>query len=353
MANYATGLTQNYEKAEQFYFNAIQLSNTNKTTLYLRLCEVYLRKKDYKRSLDFAQKILGNDQDNPYIKIEAQLHKANILKIQGGYLASKKAYQKIKEQLPPLTREYLRNPFINCTTWSYFAHDLDIALSDGTTDEIIKEKLAFINDHLFAPNTSHINPFNRIELTTNAVRALTRLKDSDSTKIDNYLINYPGRAPISITLPNQLAIGNYYYYNKYYDKAIYYYDLILDVCSKANTADELRSYPINSPIALETLIQKIKILRRQNPFKEATSGQQLYQHLEEAILLLDDLRQAQSTTSAKLDILKETDWVYKTAIETCYTLYQTTKEQKYLEQIYFLIEKSKSVLLADILNEVV
>ena len=99
------------------------------------------------------------------------------------------------------------------------------------------------------------------------------------------------------------------------------------------------------------MIQKIKILRRQNPFKEATSGQQLYQHLEEAILLLDDLRQAQSTTSAKLDILKETDWVYKTAIETCYTLYQTTKEQKYLEQIYFLIEKSKSVLLADILND--
>ena len=55
MANYATVLTQNYEKAEQFYFNAIQLSNTNKTTLYLRLCEVYLRKKDYERSLDFAQ----------------------------------------------------------------------------------------------------------------------------------------------------------------------------------------------------------------------------------------------------------------------------------------------------------
>ncbi len=107
----------------------------------------------------------------------------------------------------------------------------------------------------------------------------------------------------------------------------------------ANIAD-----PIN---ALNVLKQKILLLRRYQP-------QQSYQkEVNLAIALLDNLQQSYSTKGAKELLLNDAMFFYESAIEICYQKAHKTGKMDDLSiaEIYYLSEKSKSMLLLESLQE--
>lgn len=350
-ANHFMGVEQNYEKAEQFFFRTLSLSQEKSLpftlTVYGSLAELYFRKKDYERSLDFSYKIMESPKVSVVQKVDVQLKVAQILQIKGAYSKAKEELNKIEKIISSVDPMVIaQNPFWNRLVGLYYAQSLETDLQVEDIETIAAKKEKIIKEII--PSTH--NPFAKIKLETALLKACTILQDTETDNIEHFIIqnaNYP----TSVLLPHYLAVANFYYQKNELDKAIEYYDIILETSSSKNKAEELKTYPINGPLAFEALVYKIKILQKRSTSVDKTTLKRQYLYLKEAIVLLDYLRQTQFTTSAKLEILKETDWLYQTALAVVYDLYQQEKKETYLNEIYRLIEKSKSILLADILMD--
>ncbi|MCH2045697.1 MAG: CHAT domain-containing protein [Saprospiraceae bacterium] len=95
---------------------------------------------------------------------------------------------------------------------------------------------------------------------------------------------------------------------------------------------------------LKVLTAKAKALRKDLDYSQA------YTTSQEAVRLVDEMRNNMLQSDSKLFLLQEIIPLYESTLNLALKLYQNTKEEKYREDAFRLVEKSKSILLLDALK---
>jgi len=349
MGRHYMGVEQNYELAADCFYKTLNIkedfSPIKKLITFNSLSELYFRKKDYERSLEFAEKVLANSNVPQTIRIELLLKKAEILFLQNKIDEAIESYQATAEQFPPLNDQLIANPM-----WNRLVGQYKVGLAEAYLQQDPEKHKDFF-ESLIVERFRFRAAFIQVKFFAIIVQYLTQTNQIETLqKVEYNFSQFP--YPITIAAQTYLAFGNSYFEQKEISKALQYYNKLLQAL-KGEKEDELNTYVLNEPVAFDALTQKLKALQIQKKMKVDIPNldQKIYQTAQEAVLLLDALRKSQTTKSAKLRMLETTPKIYETALDITTDLYESTKDQKYLQQIYQLIEKSKAMLLADVLAE--
>jgi len=107
--------------------------------------------------------------------------------------------------------------------------------------------------------------------------------------------------------------------------------------------------------SLVTLTKKLDLLYWEKQYgggvENVKNEQYFYTTTQQARVLLDQIRRSLTTKEAKQKLLDNAPKIYEYSLEAIWSLYQASKNEAYLEEMFVLIEKSKSILLSEALNE--
>lgn len=350
--NYYMGVVNNFEKAEQFFYKIIELKRKGKLFNipypYSSLADLYFRKQDYERAFEFSNKVLKGNSLNEREIVEELLRTGYIYYLKNDLAKAQQYYDEVKRKIP-LTKESMQNPFLNRQIIIYYTQCTELHLEANTN---YPEVHFFIKDLLPLAKSSYAI------LKAQKVLIDYSNRFDDTGLFEGILWGFQKQYALpNMRAPICVSIGDYYYKKNDKSQALAYYDMALDGL-KGEVKNGLATYTLDEPEAFEALSQKLKLLMTQkkmglslNNMSIENLNQLIYQTTQEAIVLLDDLRKSQTTKSAQLRILERTPQVYETAIQLATELYIKSKDKKYLEQIYNFMEKSKAMLLADVLAE--
>ncbi len=125
---------------------------------------------------------------------------------------------------------------------------------------------------------------------------------------------------------------------KHVEGALNYYELAADEVSK----DTLRT-AIQRTTKFKALKAKSALLLKENRYKEVLIS------AKAAIGILDHLKPTFKNTTDKLFLIETAYPVFESGIEAAYQLYIETQNENYFDTAFYLLEKSKSVLLLEAL----
>ncbi|WP_255710080.1 CHAT domain-containing protein [Aquimarina aquimarini] len=152
-------------------------------------------------------------------------------------------------------------------------------------------------------------------------------------------------------------IATIYQEQQEYQKAISYFDKALIANTKnknSNTIDLVfdSSEYYDSKLLLETLSGKAKTLQLQfkqnNNIKDIQHSIVLYEYVDQVI---NSIRQSYQNYKDKVAIGNKAKEVYTDAINTLLLEYENKQEQISLDKVFYYIEKSKSNVLKELLND--
>jgi CHAT domain-containing protein len=348
--NHFMGLEQNFEKAAAYYLKVIHsegFDEQQKWTVYGNLSELYLRKKDLNRALEYGSKILVSKNTDRILYLQQLTRSGNIHKELGNYLAAEKCFLEAKDLLPP--KEQLeKDPFAKINYAYVYSGLLGIQLKYENLEKaapyvkLLDENLHYL---LAQGQGSYlvINPLMQYYMMREDTLNYLILED---------LLLQRREAPQFAFFSKTLTIrGDFWFQQKKVDRALDLYNRALDLL-KNTGSKEFVVYTQDEPHALVTLTKKLDLLYWKKQHGGTIENEQdFYTTTQQARVLLDQIRQSLTTKEAKQKLLDNSPRIYEYSLEAIWDLYQETKNEAYLEEMFVLIEKSKAILLSEALNE--
>ncbi|MBQ4819734.1 tetratricopeptide repeat protein [Aquimarina sp. MMG016] len=160
-----------------------------------------------------------------------------------------------------------------------------------------------------------------------------------------------------LTTSYYIKIAKVYNQLEKYENAIAYFDKALTTNNKNqniknfdNTFNVSENY--NPSLLLETVQGKAKTFQlkflENNILKELERSASLF---KEADILINNIRQSYKNHKDKLSFAKQTKETYYNAIKTHLLKHQETQKQESLEKVFYYIERSKSNILKELLDD--
>ncbi|BDS11903.1 CHAT domain-containing protein [Aureispira anguillae] len=131
-----------------------------------------------------------------------------------------------------------------------------------------------------------------------------------------------------------------------------YYDLAiaaLEVPVKGDLMPFLMNKDSANTVPDKSLLLKVLAAKARLSLEEKNL-ELAYNTAQSAVLLLEKMRNGFKEEGSKLFMLQKMIPTYELSIDVALDLYQQTKEQSYLDEIFQLVEKSKAMLLLDALK---
>lgn len=348
--NHFMGVEQNFEKATMCFLKIIHSASfeeQEKWSIYGNLSELYLRKKDLNRALEYGSKILESEDTNPILYLQQLTRSGKIYKELGNYLAAERCFLEAKNLLPP--KEQLKtNPFAKINYAYVYSGLLEIQLENEKVEkaapyvEVLEDNLPYL---LAQGQGAYIvlNPL---------LQYYTMKNDTlNYLSLEQILLNMNEASQFAFYAKSLTIRGNYWFQQKKVAKALRLYNAALDLL-KNEGSNELVVYTQDEPHALVTLTNKLDLLYWKKQQKESVKDEQdFYTTTQQARVLLDQIRQTLTTKEAKQKLLDNAPRIYEYSLEAIWSLYQSSKNEAYLEEMFVLIEKGKAILLSEALNE--
>lgn len=348
--NHFMAVEQNFEKAASYLFKVIDSDAFNeqeKRRVYSNLSELYLQKKDLNRALEYGSKVLESENPKPILYLQQLTRTGNIYKELGNSLAAKKCFLEARDLLPP-TESLKTDPFAKINYVYVYSGLLGIELKNenlkkaATYVEVIEKNLPYLLDQgqgayiLSNPLMEYYTIKNDSSKYLNLEQTLLQTRDASQF------------AFYSKTLTQR---GNYWFKQKKIDHALDLYNSALDLL-KSPGSEEIVIYTQDEPHALVTLTKKLDLLYWKKRHGGTLENEQdFYRTTQQARAVLDEIRQSLTTEEAKQKLLDNAPRIYEYSLEAIWDLYQESKNEAYLEEMFVLIEKSKAILLSEALNE--
>ena len=352
--NHFMGVEQNFDKALVYYqkIETIAGLENDKIEQYnLMMAELFYRKKDYSRAEEYANiNLLRNDSSS-----SKQIQNLILVgKINFALYNIDKAKQLLEQADKLLLKE--DNKFRNWSkTLNLYCQIQSLLLNISI---LKKNKMAAVK---YATNL--INEPQKIQKTLDGQTSLIIYKtllryyfyvNNKDAFIKQFNLINPSFLTIPISAPLYSLLGDMWQKEGALEKALQAYNKTLSLLKNKTTTNLKYLYSQDPPEALNTLSKKLDVLqalKRNNSKKLESINDQIYATAIEAIQLIDQIRQGLVTKKAKLDLLKITPNVYEYALEILSARYLKHKDDKYLFEIFSLIEDSKAILLSDAIQE--
>jgi len=341
------GVAQNFEKGAKYYKQVLALDSLDKniqTKVFANLSELYLRKKDFDRALEYSIEGLKRSEEmNPSSLINQLTRVGKIYELKGELNKSEQFYLKAEKYLPQDINLILGNQYILLSYVNLYTGLLDIQLrKEDYKKATIYAKM--LEDVIF-PVYSLGQPY--YWLTEHLLRFYNKTNRHENfLEIERMLGNVESlKYPLFAKL--QTTRGDYWIKNKNISKGISCYNAALDLLKDAKSKELSFNYTQDAPQALIILTKKLNTLY----VIKKEGKNEVYQTAQQAVLVLDQVRQSLSTKDAKLKILNSAPQIYEHALEIIWERYQESNDKNYLKEMYDLIEKSKAMLLSETLNE--
>ncbi len=315
-ANY-TNLAD-YDLAEQYYVNALQILNTQKTKISdQRKAETLNRlgllenvRRNYQRSANYYSRAINN-----YGKIISPVILHNLYsnvfncylklnKTDSAYFVLTKALS-LCENHPELSGYYRANTIRRLAEYYLTIYDKENALK-------------------------HFQ----------AAYKLYSSLEIDASQIYQFYMEF----------------AKYYHFYEEYENAIALYQKALQLLTNEKIDDNINTPPVNTFIyitqGIEVLTNKAKTyIDYYNTSKEINYLRNAVQTLLVASELIDNTRNRFLSIESKLAIAENKSSIYQYGLYVSKKLQELTDEQEYLEQAYIFAEKSKSSILEAALQE--
>lgn len=348
--NHFMGVEQNFEKAATCFLKIVDseaFDQEMKWTIYGNLSELYLRKKDLNRALEYGSKILEAKDKDPTLYLQQLTRSGNIYKELGNYRAAEKCFLEAKDLLPP--KERLKTDAFAKMNYSYvYSGLLGIQLEDENLEKAA-DYVKVLDENLHYLMAQGQGAF----LVLNPLMRYYTMKNDTSNylMLERILSEGRGASKFAFFAKTLTIRGDYWFQQKKIAHALQLYNQALDLLKKTGS-NELVVYTQDEPHALVTLTKKLDLLYWKKQHDGSVKNRQdFYTTTQQARVLLDQIRQSLTTKEAKQKLLDNAPQIYEYSLEAIWNLYQSTKNEVYLEEMFVLIEKSKAILLSEALNE--
>lgn len=353
-ANHFMGVVQDYDKAEAYYQKALALCSSNCVNkVYPNLAELYLRRNDFDRALEYASEILNSDSIPNTLRLVELTRIGRIQYEKGDKTSARKAYLKAEKLLTQDETVLKNNSFIQARYIYVYTGLLELAVEQKMwkNARIYENKLVALMPYM--QNEGQLN------LKTGEQLMSYYLASDQAEKFTQFNAVYQSKngfgALSGLALYAKMETLKGDFLSKYQGptEALQYYDNALSLLKNSQSEGTSYQYTQNQPQALVTLERKLSALYRlkQKDSSSVEIKQSLYTTAQQAVLLLDQIRQGLSTQNSKLKVLEAAPRIYEQALEATWELYEETGDKTYLAYMYTLIEKSKAILLLETLND--
>ncbi|WP_158597019.1 CHAT domain-containing tetratricopeptide repeat protein [Aquimarina sp. BL5] len=151
-------------------------------------------------------------------------------------------------------------------------------------------------------------------------------------------------------------IATVYHKQQKYDMAISFFDKAFIANSRNNTSSNVNPFNVNEyqdvHLFLQTLEGKAKTLL--SKFKDNNNKQDLTKSIaiyKQADLVINTIRQSYQNYQDKVSFAKQAKEIYTDAINTLLIEYKETKEESLLARVFYYLERNKSNILKELLND--
>jgi CHAT domain-containing protein len=351
--NHFMGVAQDFDKAAKCYKQILALDSlgeNSQTQIFINLAELYLRKKDLDRALEYSTKVLHRSGKIASTILIAELTRVGeIYELKGDLNKSEKFYLEAEKYLPPDINTIRGDEYILLSYVYLYTSLLDIQLRKENYKKaaVYAEMLENSIESIYFLGQSYYLTLEYLLMFYNKTDNHLKFMAIDKDLLNDPSLNYPFAAKLQTTR------GDYYFKNKNFSQAMSLYNVALDVLKDVKSKKLSFSYTQDAPQALIILIKKLNTLYviKNRGISSSDLKNEIYSTAQQAVLLLDQVQQSLSTKDAKLKILNSGPQIYEHALEIVWEKYQESNDKNYLKEMYSLIEKSKAMLLSEALNE--
>jgi CHAT domain-containing protein/tetratricopeptide (TPR) repeat protein len=348
--NHFMAVEQNFEKAATYFFKIIDSKAFNKQEkrrIYSNLSELYLQKKDLNRALEYGSKALEEENKKSILYLRQLTRSGKIYKELGNYVAARKCFLEAQKLLPP-EKSLEKDPFAKINYVYVYSGLLGIELKN----ENLKKAASYVK--VIEKNLPYLlDQGQGAYILSNPLMEYYTIKNDTSKYLDleQTLLQTRDASQFAFYSKTLTRRGDYWFKQKKLDKALYLYNGALDLL-KSTGSNEMVVYTQDEPHALVTLTKKLDLLYwKKQHGGSAENEQDFYRTTQQARTVLDQIRQSLTTQEAKQKLLDNAPRIYEYSLEAIWNLYQSSKNEAYLEEMFVLIEKSKAILLSEALNE--
>ncbi len=324
---------------------------TNLNSVYSFLTNIYTSEGKYNSAINFHDKavLIQNNYFNYFDDIESNrmLFKSYMAKIYN----SQKQYKKGIKLLEEIVTFYKQRNYKNSLITSYQALINAYILSKNTEKAL---KLLSSSEKIYREN----DPFYKILLELYGDVYTQKASYTDAltyyTKSLNLYKTYRNNEKhLDIALINQ-KIADTYYRNKQYEKAL---ETINEALYNLTFFDEKNASKLSvekiltNDQTINILHLKSKILTRL--FEKSNENKYLKEALETSLFtteVLDNIKPTLENKNDKQFLINNVYPIFETALNECFLLYNSTQDSQYLEKAFFILEKSKSTQLLEVVN---
>lgn len=344
------GVEQNFEKAAEYFFkvaNSSEFDENEKKMIYSNLSELFLRKKDFNRALEYGSKVLKSKDKTSILYLQQLTRSGNIYNELGDYVAAEKCFLEAKTLLPP--EESLRtNPYARLNYTYVYGGLLGIQLENKNVKKaaIFAKKIEDNLSYLLMQGQGAYMTMNPL------FQYYTMIGDTTNySKLERNLLKLDHIEEFAFLAKTLTIRGDYWFKQKNINRALKLYNDALNLLENKGS-NELTIYTQDEPQALVTLTKKLDLLYWKKQHGGSTKDEQdFYETTQQARFLLDQIRQSLTTKEAKQKLLNNAPLIYEYSLEAIWNMYHRSKDDVHLEEMFVLIEKSKAILLSEALNE--
>ena len=304
-----------YDNALDFHNQALNIYNSNSNSTAVQkgnVCDeiaiIYYFKQEYVKALEYSQLAMNyfkNDDSDVFLKIKVLNNHALIL---------------IKNQLPDVALEILNH-----------AEEIHISSQVERLRELTQFNTAFLNFSLNKYGLSKEQFLNVIE--------------KYKSKYKNGHINIAKAYYYLSEL--ELQHGNIKFAQEYNSLSLQSNVPEISLQGKDHKVlDE--TYVRSKRELVRVLEQKVRIeniLLNDSRFNLERRANQILNYLKYAVRAVEELRMSYRHEGSQFFLAKESKDLFDTAVKVCYNIYSKSKSEKWIDEMYYFIEKSQSPLL--------
>lgn len=350
--NHYMGVEQNFEKAEKSYQEALKVNGGKahpQSNVYALLSELYLRKRDFDRAIEYGHKFLRTDGISMQRQLQQLTRFGDICTQKGAFRKAKNYYLKAKALLQEDRDLLAQNSFMKASFVQVYTGLMRIACRQN------KLKEAEEYQQKITQNFDLVNGEGQLNVTiVEQMLEYYHLTNQDEAYLDWEKISDEHVGHRLALYSNIYTIrGDFWFKKRELPKALMYYNQGLDLLKNQSDKEFEYAYTQDEPQALLTLMKKMDLLywQKKQDLLNEESKQDLYQTTRQAVRLLEQIQQGLSTQNAKLMLVDAAPKIYEYALEVVWERYEATQDVVFLEELYQLMEKSKAMVLAEALND--
>ncbi len=332
-----------YNKAETIYLN--KRNEILTAYVYANKANIYSKQKDYSKSKDYllmAYNIYNRDtiKNKKYISI-AYNNLGNIYKNTSDYSTAIQHYKK----------SIILNPNSKYTTLGNLAICYNNLRNYKLADMHYREAIKNAVNEFGTNNIKSAGTFLNYAVFLSQQNKNENTYDYFESAINIYKLNFGEKHPYLAGAYNDF--GKHFLRNKMLDSALFYFQKSLIAISPNFENNDIKTNPdINNVLSKTHYLNAIK--NKAITLTEIASKNKnidLYnlsiQTYDLAIDAINKIRSGYISEESKLILADNENETFSKALNASYSLYEITKEQKYLEKAFNYCESSKSAVLTE------